>query len=57
MDDLTPGEVAAMWLYGAEYARTGLSAVDFYASLSPSRKEIVAGFVTEMRDALKREGR
>lgn len=41
MDELTKAEVAATWLFGAEYARSGLSAIDFYACLPQSRRNLV----------------
>ena len=53
---LTSAEVAAMWLYGAEYAKSGLSAIDYYKQLSNSRRAVVADFVEQMRDAFAREG-
>ena len=51
MRDLTQQEVAAMWLWGAEYARTGLSAIDFYRQLDASRKRVVAEMVDEIVNA------
>jgi hypothetical protein len=51
--ELAPGEVAAMWLYGAEYAASGLSAVDWYAQLSDGRRNVVTLFVDSMREAFK----
>jgi hypothetical protein len=56
MRELTPDEVAAMWIYGAEYARSGMSATEWRKHLSDSRRAIVADFVTEMRAALGLEG-
>jgi hypothetical protein len=54
MRDPTPEEVAAMWLYGAEYARQNLGIIDWYARLDASRRETVQRFVTAMRAALSR---
>jgi len=56
---LRSGEVAAMWLYGETYARSGLSAVDFYARLSPYERghadrlacEIIAAYLDHQRAA------
>jgi hypothetical protein len=42
-----------MWLYGAEYAASGLSAVDWYAQLSDGRRNVVTLFVDSMREAFK----
>lgn len=52
MRDLTQCEVAAMWLYGAEYAKSGLSAMDWWKQLSNSRREVVRRMVAEITEAL-----
>jgi hypothetical protein len=54
MNEMTPEEVAAMWLWGREYGPQPLSAADWYAQLSESRKRTVADFVGEMRQAFER---
>lgn len=51
MDQLTQSEVAAMWLFGAEYAASGLSAFDFYRSLSDFKADLVSRMVSEVNNA------
>lgn len=50
--ELNPEEVAAMWLYGAEYAKSGRSAIEWWKRLDESRKRVVRDFVEQMRRAL-----
>lgn len=54
--ELRSEEVVAMWLWGAEYAKGELSAIDFYRRLSESRKEMVDHFLAEIRKAEARRG-
>jgi hypothetical protein len=44
-------EHAAMWLYGDEYAKFGLSAVDFYKRLPDDKKNLVITMVNSILDA------
>lgn len=48
---LTPEEVAAMWIYGDEYSRSGLSAIDWWKQLGDVRRQIVSDFVEQMQRA------
>ena len=61
---LKPEEVAAMWLYGSDYARSGMSAVQWWEHLrngaadtayNASRARNVRDFVDEMRKAMRAE--
>lgn len=47
MRELTKQELVAMWFYGAEYARSGLSAVDWWKQLDASRQGAVNRFIAE----------
>lgn len=54
MRELTPEEVAAMWLYSADYARSGLSAVDWWQNMlenEPARARVIGEFAALMRQA------
>lgn len=44
-------ERAAMWLFSADYAESGLSAVDFFARLSPDKQRLVREMVSEIISA------
>lgn len=44
----TKYEIAAMWLYGEDYAVSGLSIYDFFDRLSPSRRDNVVRMVDEI---------
>ena len=46
--DPTKYERGAMWLFGEDYATSGLSAVDFWARLSVSRQNLVIQMVDEI---------
>ena len=48
---LTRCEVAAMWFYCAEYARSGLSSVDFWEQLSAPGKRLIRSMVKEIMEA------
>ena len=39
-DRLRTVEIAAMWLFGEEYARSGTSAVDYYRELEPWKRDL-----------------
>jgi hypothetical protein len=54
MRELTPEEVAAMWLYGREYSRQSLGIIEWYARQDAGRKGTVQRFVAEMRAAIER---
>ena len=50
---LAPEEVAAMWLYGSQYAKSGMSARQWWAHIAPtSYGRVVRDFVAAMRAAL-----
>ncbi len=55
MRDLTRSEVVAMWLWGFEYARSGLGAIEWYEQLTPSRVRLVADFIGEYETARTHE--
>lgn len=44
-------EIAATWLFGADYANSGLSAKEYYRQLSPSRQALVVDMVREILKA------
>ena len=48
---LSKYERAAMWLYGEDYAASGLSAVDFWRRLPKSRQNNVIEMVDEILTA------
>lgn len=50
---MTRAEVAATWLYSAEYAASGKSARDFYAALDKKRKNNIDMMLIEL-DAAKK---
>lgn len=45
--ELTRGEVVAMWLWGAEYAKSGLGAIEWFRRLSASRRDTVLRFLRQ----------
>jgi len=49
-------EVVAIWLWGGEYARSGLSAIEWYRNLAPFQKNLVADFMRQYEAAASREG-
>jgi len=51
MVTLTKQEVAAMWLYHAEYAELKLGAVEYYRGLTPSDKKTVQRMIDEIAEA------
>jgi hypothetical protein len=51
MRDLTQCEVAAMWLWGFEYSRQSLGAIEFYAGLDARRKSMCRDFVGRITEA------
>jgi hypothetical protein len=52
--------IAAMWLFGSDYAKTGMGSMDFYDQLSKSEKNSCQALVkaidrkTEQRNASNR---
>lgn len=44
-------ELVAMWIWGAEYARGGLGAVEFYERLNESRKRQIAECIKQFEAA------
>lgn len=50
-DELTKCEVAAMWLYGADYAKTGMGAIEWWKQLDASRRRVVQDFVARIEKA------
>ena len=57
MRELHCEEVVAMWLWGAEYAASGLSAIDWYESLSEGRRGTVDDFMVQYEAARERDMR
>jgi hypothetical protein len=55
MRDLKREEVVAMWLWSAEYAQSGLSAIGWWRTLDTPRRHLVEDFVKEYEAAAKRE--
>lgn len=55
MRDPTAREVVARWLWGQEYALSGKSAIDFYAGLTKSRKDLIEDFLVELGKAQVRD--
>jgi len=48
---LTKYEVAAMWLYGEDYAQSGLSAAAYWSRLSSAHQNTVIRMVDEILEA------
>ncbi len=57
MVELTRREVVAMWLWSAEYAKSGLGAVEWHHRLSPIRRRNVDDFIAQYEAAQKRESK
>ena len=59
MRNLTKPEVVAMWLWGKEYANSGLGAVEWYERLNSYRKHLVDDFMAayDVAPAAKRRDR
>ena len=51
MRDLTREEVVAMWLWGAEYAASGLSAIEWHSRLDASRHALILDFINQYERA------
>lgn len=56
MRELTRLEIAAMWLWGAEYAKGGLGAIEFYERLTTSRRDTVKRFLEQLDAAPSFQG-
>ncbi len=48
---LTKYELGAMWLYGKEYAESGLNAIDYWEALPGYQAERVRDMVDELDEA------
>jgi len=51
MAELTKQETAAMWLWGEEYAKGGLSAKEFYARLPHERRQLIDAMLRQIAEA------
>ena len=51
--ELTPEEVAALWLYGEEYAKSKLSATQWWKTLDEGRARVVIEFAEQMEKAFR----
>lgn len=50
--NLNKREIAAMWIYGSEYAASGAGAIDFYAHvLTDAKRRIIEKFLAELSEA------
>lgn len=52
--DLTPNEVAAMWLWSSEYAKQGKGAIEFFKNLGESKQKICINMVEQMKEAIQK---
>lgn len=48
---LTKQEIAAMWLYGDDYARRGIGAIAYYKLLSEFKKNNIDRMIKEISEA------
>ena len=53
--DLTQHEIAAQWMYGSEYAKGGLSAIEFWSRLDARRRDLMREMVQEINAAYRTE--
>lgn len=51
MRELYKEEVAAMWIYSADYASQREGAIEYYVGLSAHTKHLVAEFLTTLESA------
>ncbi len=55
--DLTPEEVAAMFVYAEDYAAQNLGAIAFYKNLPTGDRELIKNMVREILKAKNRASR
>jgi hypothetical protein len=55
MRELTRHEVVAMWLWSAEYARSGVGAIEWFKRLPEHRRRNVEDFVKQYDEAAQRD--
>ena len=53
--DLTAHEIAAMWMFGEEYAELGIGAIAYWKGLSTLDKNNIKRMVKEIAEALDRD--
>jgi hypothetical protein len=47
--------VIAMWLFGEEYSRLGIGAIDYYDQLPGSKKRLCACMLEDINNAQRKE--